>query len=282
MIKKLGTLGIPLVAMILSILPVYGEPVLDDIPLDNYRLYSTVTIDLTDSIKDPGNEYVIRWYANEEQVNEVYGLFGNQLVTYTYCIEDNVGKQVYATIEAYNTKEIAKTEKRLLESPSGDVSLIQNKDKIVLSISNFDNTSEYDIRWYLDDKEITNDSDIYMVKPEDIGRSMYCIVRSLNTNHYVISNKLVVTNPEVKVYIKNSNSTGEWINGISGRWYLRRDGSHPVGEKLDNGDIKYAWEKIDGKWFAFNELGYATDGYICDANDGKTYLTDSIKGLIVN
>lgn len=60
MIKKLGTLGIPLVAMILSILPVYGEPVLDDILLDNYRLYSTVTIDLTDSIKDPGNEYVIR------------------------------------------------------------------------------------------------------------------------------------------------------------------------------------------------------------------------------
>lgn len=41
-------------------------------------------------------------------------------------------------------------------------------------------------------------------------------------------------------------------------------------------------EKIDGNWFAFNELGYATDGYIFDANDGKTYLTDSIKGLIVN
>lgn len=285
MFKRLKIFGLSLGILSMNILPIYGEPILDDLPLDNYRLYSTVTIDLHDSIKDPGNEYVIRWYANEELVNEVYGLFGNQIVTYQYCMEDNVGKQVYAVIEAYNTKEVAKTEKRILEPASGNVSIRQDENKLVADITNFDNTSEYNIKWYIGDEKVIDGKEIYDINLEDVGKNGYCIVTSMNNNHSAVSNRLDIINPENTnnniVYNKTNGLSGEWINGISGRWYRRKDGSHPVGDKQSDGNIKYAWEEIDGKWFAFNELGYATNGFIKDSNDNEVYYTNAEEGLSV-
>lgn len=278
-------LRISLIALLLvlsSIINVHAEPKLEDIELDNWRLYSTVTIDLHDSIKDPGNEYVIEWYANDELVNSVYGLFGNQTITYTYIRSDCVGKQVYAVIEAYNTKEKCRTEKRILEPASGSVKIAQNQDRVFSEVSNFDNTIDYDYTWFVGGIEKDNKTNTYIINQEDIGKDIYCVVTSLNNKHTVISNKVTIGNSNVSIYNKLNKLGGEWVNGLSGRrWYQRKDGTHPVGEKLENGVIKYEWEEIEGKWFTFNELGYAVDGFITDIRDNEVYHVSSQDGMSV-
>lgn len=280
--RQLGLVSLSLILAIVSMINVKAEPKLEDLPLDNYRLYSTVTIDLHDSIKDPGNEYEIRWYANEELVNEIYGLFGNQTITYQYIMADCVGKEIYAVIEAYNTKERVTTEKKILEPASGNVVIAQNDKTVVTDISGFDATDDYDYTWIVGNIQKDNKESIYTINQDDIGKTIYCLVKSKNTTHEVVSNRITLGLKDYSVYTPNKKVGGEWINGLSNRrWYQRKDGTHPVGEKQLDGSIKYTWEEIDGKWFAFNELGYATNGFILDGTDNNIYYTDSIEGLNV-
>lgn len=277
--KKVITCILTLGLTIAASLTTLAEPKLEDLELNNYSLYSTVTIDLHDAIKDPGNEYVIKWYANEELVNEVYGLFGNQIITYQYVMEDCVGKQVYASIEAYNTKEVAKTEKRILEPAKGKVNIKQDGNTVKVEYSDFDNTTEYSIDWIIDNS-IKNGLETYKINSVDIGKNIRCKVTSLNTNHSVLSNSLIIGSENTSL-VGKTNKKGEWINGVNGRWYSYSDGTHPVGVKRENGRIEYCWELIENKWFAFNDMGYAVDGLIIDNKDGETYYTNSVEGLKV-
>ena len=251
--KKVITCRLTLGLTIVASLTTLAEPKLEDLELNNYSLYSTVTIDLHDAIKDPGNEYVIKWYANEELV--------------------------YASIEAYNTKEVAKTEKRILEPAKGKVNIKQDGNTVKVEYSDFDNTTEYSIDWIIDNS-IKNGLETYKVSSVDIGKSIRCKVTSLNTNHSVLSNSLIIGSENTSL-VGKTNKKGEWINGINGRWYSYSDGTHPVGVKRENGRIEYCWELIENKWFAFNDMGYAVDGLIIDNKDGETYYTNSVEGLKV-
>ena len=50
----------------------------------------------------------------------------------------------------------------------------------------------------------------------------------------------------MKTWVTGKAKTG-WIEDVYGRWYRHDDGSY----------TKNDWEKIDGKWYWFNESGYA-------------------------
>ena len=50
----------------------------------------------------------------------------------------------------------------------------------------------------------------------------------------------------MKTWVTVKAKTG-WIEDVYGRWYRHDDGSY----------TKNDWEKIDGKWYWFNESGYA-------------------------
>ena len=51
---------------------------------------------------------------------------------------------------------------------------------------------------------------------------------------------------------------GTWQKDSTGWWYQRADGSYPAN----------AWEKIDGKWYAFDARGYMREGWF---KDGATW-----------
>ena len=41
-------------------------------------------------------------------------------------------------------------------------------------------------------------------------------------------------------------------------WWLRfADNTYPKGSVRDSGSVSHRWEQINGKWWAFDETGYA-------------------------
>ena len=64
---------------------------------------------------------------------------------------------------------------------------------------------------------------------------------------------------EVKAAMNGTG--GEWRKDSIGWWYKRYDGSYPANE----------WEKIDNKWYWFNDQGYMHTGWLSQ-NGYKYYL----------
>lgn len=263
--------------ILFNCITVFAEPRLEDLALEKYQLYETTTVDLHDAIKDPGNEYLIRCYANEELVDEQYGLFGNQLVSYTFKGADLVGKNVYLEIEGYNSTEKARIEKKILGNPNGSVEIKEVNGVVVADCLDFANTEAYMYEWYLNGELVSKESG-YNVGVEDYGKSLFCVVTSIETSYSVKSNVLILQKDTVRVIGKtlDINKYGEWIHGVTGKWYLRKDGTHPVGFKDEAGILHYDWQMIDEKWYAFNELGYTVTGWIIDYDDNTYYLEDSL------
>lgn len=57
-------------------------------------------------------------------------------------------------------------------------------------------------------------------------------------------------------------------------WWLRfADSSYPKAEKRGTNGIAYAWEQVNGNWWAFDESGYIKTGWMRDEDyNGWSYL----------
>ena len=59
-------------------------------------------------------------------------------------------------------------------------------------------------------------------------------------------------------------------------WWLRfADSSYPKAEKRGTNGIAYAWEQVNGNWWAFDESGYIKTGWMRDEDYGGWVLPRS-------
>ena len=63
-------------------------------------------------------------------------------------------------------------------------------------------------------------------------------------------------------------------------WWLRfADNSYPKGQKHGTSSIAYAWELINGNWWAFDEHGYTKTGWLWDETFGGWFYIDPERGM---
>ncbi len=57
------------------------------------------------------------------------------------------------------------------------------------------------------------------------------------------------------------------------------DNSYPKGQKHGTSSIAYAWELINGNWWAFDEHGYTKTGWLWDETFGGWFYIDPERGM---
>ena len=63
-------------------------------------------------------------------------------------------------------------------------------------------------------------------------------------------------------------------------WWLRfADNTYPKGSVRDSGSVSHCWEQINGKWWAFDETGYAKTGWLRDEDYGGWFYMDLEHGM---
>ena len=87
-------------------------------------------------------------------------------------------------------------------------------------------------------------------------------------------------NVEQGVITGASNQTvndgySHWMKDAKGWWLRFSDGTWPMADRTG----AYHWEKINGKWWAFDEMGYAKTGWLRDENYGGWFYMDPKHGM---
>lgn len=70
-----------------------------------------------------------------------------------------------------------------------------------------------------------------------------------------------------------------WMQNEHGWWLRFADNSYPKAEKRGESGIAYAWEQINGNWWAFDENGYAGSGWLRDEAFGGWFYADPDTGM---
>ncbi len=66
-----------------------------------------------------------------------------------------------------------------------------------------------------------------------------------------------------------------WMKDAKGWWFRFSDGTWPMADRTG----AYHWEKINGKWWAFDETGYAKTGWLRDEDYGGWFYMDPEHGM---
>jgi len=66
-----------------------------------------------------------------------------------------------------------------------------------------------------------------------------------------------------------------WMKDAKGWWLRFSDGTWPMADRTG----AYHWEHINGKWWAFNETGYAKTGWLRDEDYGGWFYMDLEHGM---
>ena len=66
-----------------------------------------------------------------------------------------------------------------------------------------------------------------------------------------------------------------WMKDAKGWWLRFSDGTWPMADRTG----AYHWEKINGKWWAFDETGYAKTGWLRDEDYGGWFYIDPEHGM---
>ena len=87
-------------------------------------------------------------------------------------------------------------------------------------------------------------------------------------------------NVEQGVITGASNQTvndgySHWMKDAKGWWLRFSDGTWPMADRTG----AYHWEKINGKWWAFDETGYAKTGWLRDEDYGGWFYMDPEHGM---
>lgn len=70
-----------------------------------------------------------------------------------------------------------------------------------------------------------------------------------------------------------------WMQNEHGWWLRFADNSYPKGRKHGTSGSAYAWEYINGSWWAFDEHGYAKTGWLRDEAFGGWFYMDPERGM---
>ena len=70
-----------------------------------------------------------------------------------------------------------------------------------------------------------------------------------------------------------------WMQDEHGWWLRFADNSYLKGKKHGTSGIAYAWELINGNWWAFDENGYAKTGWLRDETFGGWFYIDPKRGM---
>lgn len=70
-----------------------------------------------------------------------------------------------------------------------------------------------------------------------------------------------------------------WMRDEHGWWLRLADNSYPKAEKHGESGIAYAWEMVNGSWWAFDENGYIKTGWMRDDALGGWFYADPERGM---
>ena len=92
------------------------------------------------------------------------------------------------------------------------------------------------------------------------------------------------TNSTTGILTGTANSTvndgkSHWMQDEHGWWLRFADSSYPKAEKRGTNGIAYAWEQVNGNWWAFDESGYIKTGWMRDEDYGGWFYLDPEHGM---
>ena len=91
-------------------------------------------------------------------------------------------------------------------------------------------------------------------------------------------------NSSIGILTGTANSTANdgkshWMQDEHGWWLRFADSSYPKAEKRGTNGIAYAWEQVNGNWWAFDESGYIKTGWMRDEDYGGWFYLDPEHGM---
>lgn len=92
------------------------------------------------------------------------------------------------------------------------------------------------------------------------------------------------TNSITGILTGTANSTANdgkshWMQDEHGWWLRFADSSYPKAEKRGTNGIAYAWEQVNGNWWAFDESGYIKTGWMRDEDYNGWFYLDPEHGM---
>ena len=92
------------------------------------------------------------------------------------------------------------------------------------------------------------------------------------------------TNSITGILTGTANSTANdgkshWMQDEHGWWLRFADSSYPKAEKRGTNGIAYAWEQVNGNWWAFDESGYIKTGWMRDEDYNGWFYFDPEHGM---
>ena len=92
------------------------------------------------------------------------------------------------------------------------------------------------------------------------------------------------TNSIIGILTGTANSTANdgkshWMQDEHGWWLRFADSSYPKAEKRGTNGIAYAWEQVNGNWWAFDESGYIKTGWMRDEDYNGWFYLDPEHGM---
>ena len=82
---------------------------------------------------------------------------------------------------------------------------------------------------------------------------------------------------ETNSFVNDGKS--HWMMDEHGWWLRFADNTYPKGSVRESGGISHRWEQINGKWWAFDETGYAKTGWLRDEDYGGWFYMDLERGM---
>ena len=82
---------------------------------------------------------------------------------------------------------------------------------------------------------------------------------------------------ETNSFVNDGKS--HWMMDEHGWWLRFADNTYPKGSVRDSGSVSHCWEQINGKWWAFDETGYAKTGWLRDEDYGGWFYMDLEHGM---
>lgn len=73
-----------------------------------------------------------------------------------------------------------------------------------------------------------------------------------------------------------------WMLDEHGWWLRFADGTYPKAGKTDQSEEAYAWEFVNGRWWAFDENGYIKTGWLKDKKYHAWFYVDPLTGMYSN
>ena len=91
-------------------------------------------------------------------------------------------------------------------------------------------------------------------------------------------------NSSIGILTGTANSTANdgkshWMQDEHGWWLRFADSSYPKAEKRGTNGIAYAWEQVNGNWWAFDESGYIKTGWMRDEDYNGWFYLDPEHGM---